>query len=213
MKITYLSIALLLLLPSCGTPDRPMNLTDAKKQVQRYYEHGDYYKDLDAAITRATNHFQNVPVDDRTVVIFDIDETSLTDYPDTKSISFGYIPKLSHEWVLEADAPAIPQVKKLYDFLVGRGFKIIFLTGRKHDEHAATIKNLKREGYTEFDKLIVRQPEERKITAKAYKSARRKQLTKEGYHIVGCVGDQESDLTGDNTGYEVKLPNYIYRID
>lgn len=212
MKRMYVSILLLLLLPHCGTSDRPINLTDAKNQVKQYYECGTYYKDLDRIVDCAKNHFTNVPVDEKDVIIFDIDETILTEYVDTKLISFGYIPKLSHEWVLEADAPAIPQVKKLYNFLVSRGFKIIFLTGRKHDEYDATIKNLKREGFTTFNQLIVRTEEEKDLTAEAYKSARRKKIVQDGYNIVGSIGDQDSDLKGGNTGYQVKLPNYFYKI-
>ena len=190
----------------------PLNLTIAKERVEDYYECGQYDKDLEKIINQAINHFKKIYPQKNNAVIFDVDDTVLSDYCDAKSISFGYIPKLSHEWVLRADAPAIPQTKKLYDYLVNRGFHIIFLTGRKSDEYDATIKNLKKQGFTHFDKLIVRDPHEKSITAFAYKMARRKLLIKDGYKIVGNVGDQESDFRGGNNGYTVKLPNYRYFI-
>lgn len=212
MKIKYISLVSILLFTNSSA--RPLiNLTDAKNKVKQYYECGAYNRDMDRRIKRAIRHFKKVPVRDNAVVIFDIDETALSGYPDFKSISFGYIPKLSHKWILESDAHAIAQTKQLYDYLVDRGFRIIFMTGRKYNEYDATIKNLKEVGYTTFDKLIVRQPDELQLTARAYKTAHRKKLEKEGYNIVGSVGDQESDLKGGHSGYQVKLPNYIYKIE
>ena len=136
--------------------------------------------------------------------------TLLSDYADEKSISFGYIPKLSHEWILHANAPAIQQTKRLYDYLVNRGFHIIFLTGRQANEYEPTKKNLVDQGFKHFDKLIVRKSNEANMTALIFKSTHRKMLTEEGCRIVGCVGDQESDLAGGYAGHTVKLPNYRY---
>ena len=188
------------------------HLSAAKERVIAYYESGAYTSELNRLVDNAIDYFQCIPKTDNATIIFDVDDTVLSDYPDLKSISFGYIPKLSHQWVLEADLPAIKPVKKLYDYLVGRGFQIIFLTGRHHDEYEPTIKNLIREGFNTFEKLITRSPEEKKLTARTYKSARRKQLTQQGYAIVGCIGDQWSDLKGGNCGYTLKLPNYHYTI-
>lgn len=210
-KFIYL-IIFLAHVSSCQQQQKPINLTIAKQQVQAYYESGEYEKDLEDIIARAIEYFKHVPATNNATVIFDIDDTVLTAYEDEKAISFGYIPKLSHKWILEADAKAIPQTKRLYDYLVSRGFKIVFLTGRKYNEYDATIKNLKLRSFVTFDKLIVRQPHEVKMTAKAHKSARRKQLSQEGYRIVGAIGDQTSDLEGGHSGHMIKLPNYRYMI-
>jgi acid phosphatase len=190
----------------------PLNLTVAKERVEKYYECGQYDRDLENVVNCAIKHFKKIPARHNATVIFDVDDTVLSDYADEKSISFGYIPKLSHEWILRADAHALPQTKRFYDFLVDRGFKIIFLTGRKHDEYDATIKNLKEQGFVHFDKLIVREASEKNLSAFKYKTARRKQLTQQGYKIVGSIGDQMSDLKGVYSGYKIKLPNYRYFI-
>lgn len=213
MKVRYFcAIALLVLSSGCVQEKRPVNLTIAKQRVKDYYESGRYDKELQQIVNRSIRHFKKISPTKKSTVIFDIDETVLSNYADEKSISFGYIPKLYHEWVIQADAPAIPQTKRLYNFLVDRGFTIIFLTGRKHDEYQATIRNLKNQGFLQFEKLIVRQPHEVTLTAKMYKTNRRKALTQEGYHIVGCIGDQTSDLEGACSGHRVKVPNYRYMI-
>lgn len=191
----------------------PLNLTIAKEQVEQYHECGQYDRDLEAIVNKAIAHFNRVPARNNATVVFDIDDTVLSDYANEKEINFGYIPKLSHEWIMRADAPAIPQAKKLYDYLQKKGFKIIFLSGRKYDEYDASIKNLKEQGFTTFDKLIVRSKEEEKISAKHYKTKQREQLTQEGYRIVGTVGDQFSDIKGPYSGYRIKLPNYRYNIN
>ncbi len=210
----YLTIAVAITGIFCNSCSRrqPLNLSIAKERVEKYYEDGSYAKDLDKITHRAIKHFQGVSSSNKATIIFDIDDTVLSDYLDGKSISFGYIPKLSHEWVLRADAPAIMQTKNLYDYLVDRGFVIIFITGRKYNEYDATIKNLKAEGFTQFEKLIVRQKNEEKLTAQEYKTRYRKHLSKKGYRIVGCIGDQWSDLNGGYCGYKVKLPNTRYII-
>jgi len=40
-----------------------------------------------------------------------------------------------------------------------------------------------------------------------------KKLSEEGYRIIGCIGDQKSDLEGGYSGHKVKIPNYIYVIE
>ncbi|MFH1253939.1 MAG: HAD family acid phosphatase [bacterium] len=210
LHIIIVSIVIIIY-SSCGY-QQPLNLTIAKERVEKYYECGQYEQDLQRIINRAISHFRKISANKKATVIFDIDDTVLSDYVDAKSISFGYVPKLSHEWVLRTDAPAIQQTKRLYDYLVIRNFIIIFLTGRKHNEYDATMKNLKKQGFIKFEKLIVRQKDEEHLTAENFKTTHRQKLSKEGYRIVGCVGDQWSDLNGGSSGYTVKLPNVRYFI-
>lgn len=146
------------------------------------------------------------------VWVFDIDETSLSGYTEMLSLGLGgYVAKLNKEWIMNATAPPINQTLGFYQGLISSGFKVIFLTGRTWDEHDATAQNLQFAGYNVFDTLLVRQPNEVNLTATVYKSNRRTILVEEeGYDVVGCIGDQWSDIHGPYTGYKVKLPNYIY---
>lgn len=210
-KVKYVLIVSLILVFS-GCTDKPVNLTQAKNRVIEYYESGEYERDVRRIVRRTIRHFEKIERKEGDTVIFDIDETLLSSYLDQKSISFGYIPKLSHEWIMECDAPVISEVKRLYNYLLSDGYTIILMTGRKHNEYDATVKNLENHSITGFERLIVRSIEEAKIKAIDYKSNRRKQLTKEGYRIVCTIGDQWSDLNGGFSGKKVKLPNYTYEI-
>ena len=190
-----------------------MNLGAAKNAVQAYYESGEYDHECSKIIDDAISHLNGEKVNNKSAVIFDIDETALSNYDQTKSIGFGYISKMWNQYILEGKAPAIKETKRFYDYLISRNIHVIFLTGRLKEFYDATKRNLINQGYTKFDTLIVRNDKERKIPAAEFKTEKREQLVKNGYDIIACIGDQWSDLVGGNTGFKIKLPNYLYLID
>ena len=208
--VQLLSICVVILLAGCSSA--PLNLEIAKDHVMSYYDSGKYDAELDNVVKHAESEFNNIQPGDSTVVIFDVDETILSSYDFEKDLDFGYVMPLWNKYILEAKEPAIKQTKSLYDFLVKKGFKIIFLTGRKNDQYNATYENLINNGLTKFDTLIVRQPPEYDFTALKYKSLQRTELANRGYKIAGTVGDQFSDLDGPYHGIQIKIPNYMYII-
>ena len=208
--LQYSIACMIFVLQSCATT--PINLTIAKDEVIKYHESGRYDKETAKVVDKAIDEFNNIESGNKNAVIFDIDETALSSYEYRKKYDFGYVPEIWDNWVNEAKAPAIKEVKHLYDLLVSKDFKIIFLTGRKDYMYKATYQNLLNAGYTEFDSLIVRNSNEYKMTALEYKSQKRTELVKRGYNIVGDVGDQLSDLEGPDHGLQVKIPNYQYLI-
>lgn len=211
MKI-FLTLILTLLLFSCAT-EKPVNLSVAREEVKQYYESGKFDEELNEVIKDAKEKFSKVDFKENSVVIFDVDETALDNYELAEQMGFGYVYELNKKWNAELKAPAIPQVKELYDFLLSKGAKIIFLTGRNFPEYEVTYQNLKNEGYTVFDTLITQIGDEKKMKAQDFKSAKRIWLTEQGYEIVGTVGDQWSDLEGEYHGIQVKIPNYLYLIE
>ena len=198
---------------SCSDENKPLNLTIAREEVQQYYESGKFDEELNAVIEEAKEKFSNVQFKDNSAVIFDVDETALNNYELAEMMGFGYVYKMNKQWNAEMKAPAIEQVKELYDFLLSKGAKIIFLTGRNLPEYEATYQNLMNKGYTVFDTLITQIGDETKMKAFDFKSAKRVWLTEQGYKIVGTVGDQWSDLEGEYHGIQVKIPNYLYLIE
>ena len=206
----FLFLAIISLFIGCSSA--PLNLEIAKDHVMSYYDSGKYDAELDNVVKHAESEFNSIQPGDSTVVIFDVDETILSSYDFEKGLDFGYVMPLWNKYILEAKEPAIKQTKSLYDFLVKKGFKIIFLTGRKNDQYNATYENLINNGLTKFDTLIVRQPPEYDFTALKYKSLQRTELANRGYKIAGTVGDQFSDLDGPYHGLQVKIPNYLYII-
>lgn len=190
-----------------------VNLDTAKDEVAKYYETGHYEEELTKIINDAKEKFSKIDLTPNDAVVFDIDETALDNYSAIKKIGYGYEKKYWDDWLEKAEAPAIAKVKELYDFLLNKGFKIIFITGKKDYQYNATLKNMKSAGYNEFDTIITRNKDEYKIKSAEYKTKKRKDLTKKGYNIVGCVGDQLTDCIGENCGIIVKLPNYLYIVD
>jgi len=203
------------LIVSCSSPEifQLQNLDISKKLVENYYESGQFDTEGKDVYDDAIKQIEKLSLPQNAAVVFDVDETVLSNYSNTKSIGFGYVQDIWHNDILRADEPAIPQTKIFYDWLISKNIKIIFLTGRYQEIYEATKKNLIAKGFSQFDTLIVRNADEIKMPAAKYKIQKRDELVKKGYNIIACVGDQWSDLEGDNTGIKIKLPNYLYLID
>lgn len=199
---------------SCsGETNYLVNLKLAKNAVINYRENGGFHKDAVDIVEKAKTEFDKIIPDKNSTVIFDIDETTLSNYSITKSFDFAYVENDWDKWIDSAKAPAIPEVKNLYDYLVTRGFKIVFISGRKDFQREVTRKNMIDAGYTKFDTLILKTRDYLDKTALKYKSDKRTELEKAGYKIIGTVGDQWSDLNGPYHGIQVKIPNYQYLIN
>lgn len=188
-----------------------MNLQTAKQQVQDYYESGKYSKDLNEIIYTAENEINNAKLNKNSVVVFDVDETALSNYEAINKVHFGYVESMWNDWINEAKAPAIPEVKALYDFVISKNITVIFITGRADSQYDPTYRNLKNAGYIKFDTLILKN-NSLPITTGKFKSLKRGELTAKGFDIIASVGDQDSDFEGKDCGIKIKLPNYIYLI-
>jgi predicted secreted acid phosphatase len=209
----FLNVTLILSLTlffACEKDEKPVNLSIAREAVQQYYESGKFDEELSKVIENAKKEFEKVSFKNNSVVIFDVDETALDNYGLAKEMGFGYVYELNKEWNAEMKAPALEPVKELYDFLLSKGAKVIFLTGRNFPEYEVTYENLQMVGYTTFDTLITQIGDEKKMKNKEFKSSKRVWLTEQGYEIVGTVGDQWGDLEGEYHGIQVKIPNYLY---
>ncbi len=60
------------------------------------------------------------------------------------------------KWVAKAMAPAIEASLKLYEEVLGLGFKVFLLTGRSEKQRGFIVKNLNDAGFQNWDKLILR---------------------------------------------------------
>lgn len=208
---SLLILTLTITIVSCSSTELE-NLQYAKDRIINYHESGQYDKDVLKALKEAREKFKNVEITRNSVVIFDVDETALSNYPFLNKTGFGYIPKVWDEWIEEADSPPITPVRDFYIEIISSGFHAIFITSRPGSQYEATYKNLKAAGYYGFDTLITRNGFENDISSTEYKTNKREELTAMGYKIVAVVGDQWSDLTGPDHGIQIKLPNYMYLI-
>jgi acid phosphatase len=146
-------------------------------------------------------------------LVLDIDETTLSNWEEMQKADFAYDSKAFNAWVETAAAPAIPGTLRLYKEAQRMGVGVFFLTGRPEEQRPATEQNLRSQGFTNWQQLMLRTPEEKALSAEAYKSAERAKIAAQGYTIVESVGDQWSDLKGKpEAEYSVKYPNPFYLI-
>lgn len=175
-----------------------------------------YRKDSRVVANEALHYAQSLKLakDGKDVWIFDIDETTLSNLPYYAHHGFGVEPYNAtsfDEWVMEGRAPALPASLELYRKILSLGIKVVFLTGRGEGQRSITASNLNEAGYRTWEKLILKKPSYSGVTALTYKSNERKMLEKNGYRIIGNIGDQWSDLLGTNTGNRTfKLPDPMY---
>lgn len=206
-------------LAGCATP-RPVglvNLTDAKAAVVAYVDSGAYDRELTAVAAQAKAWIEQRAAakraGERLAVVFDIDETVLSSYPQMKAQDFGYVPEVWNTWVDRGVAPAIAPVREVYATTRRLGVDVIFVTGRKDPrDRPGTEANLRREGMGEYARLVLAPAEDDFPTTAARKAAQRAALEREGWTVIATIGDQHSDLTGGHAERAFKLPNPFYAI-
>lgn len=186
--------------------------------VKDYMMNKGYTFDLEMVATEAEIYARSVELegDGKDVWVFDVDETLLSNLPYYAEHGFGlevFNGQLFDNWVDKATAPAIESSLKLYEVILKLGFKIFLLTGRSEVQRNMTANNLRNVGFQNWDKLILRGPDDQGKPATTYKSERRSEMVKDGYRIFGNSGDQWSDLQGSSLSKRsFKLPNPMYYI-
>jgi predicted secreted acid phosphatase len=148
----------------------------------------------------------------RLAIVFDIDETSLSNYEELAAADFKEATLALLTSAAQADAPAIEPTKRVYETALQKGLAVFFITGRPESIPQArerTAQNLAAAGYTEYEQLILNDTGQETIP---YKSGKRAGIEAEGYDIVANLGDQESDLAGGHADRAFKLPHPFYFI-
>jgi len=177
---------------------------------------GCYAKDMDLEAHRAVAFLEaraHRHDNEKTAIVLDIDETTLSNWDEMSGANFEYDSKAFNAWVESAQAPAIPGTLSIYNAAQRLGVRVFFLTGRPEAQRASTETNLRLQGFSTWQHLIMRKPDQGKLTALAYKSAERAKIAAAGYRIILNVGDQWSDLRGKpEAEYSVKYPDPFYFI-
>ncbi|KAI4299716.1 hypothetical protein L6164_033147 [Bauhinia variegata] len=192
--------------------------SSCENYMAKYMLGGQYSADCFEAASAAYEYAKNLTLadDGKDIWIFDIDETALSSLPfySSPDNAFGtkeYNDTSFKEWEKLGVAPALPAILDLYNKLLDLGFKIVFLSGKSESIRDIAEQNLKDVGYHTWEKLILKQTSEKGSTAVVYKSKKRTELVNEGYRILGNVGDQWSDLLGDNVGNRTfKVPDPLF---
>ncbi|KAA0061518.1 acid phosphatase 1-like [Cucumis melo var. makuwa] len=184
--------------------------------VKDYFNSGRYTADSRSAAAFSLTFARSVEVTEGDAWIFDVDETLLSNLQFYKDNEFGLKPYNDTsfiEWVKKGSAPALPASFAVYKWVKKLGFKIFILTGRDESLRAVTEQNLIAAGYSGWEELILRGPNDKGKKNMEYKSEKRGELVKKGYTIQGSSGDQWSDLMGFALAKRsFKHPNPMYYV-
>uniref|UniRef100_A0A1J3FJU0 Acid phosphatase 1 n=1 Tax=Noccaea caerulescens TaxID=107243 RepID=A0A1J3FJU0_NOCCA len=190
--------------------------------VQKYMTSSQYEDDVGMAVDEAILYLgktccEKKKCDGMDAWIFDIDDTLLSTIPYHKSYgSFGgeqLNTTMFEEWQSWGNAPALPNMVKLFHEIRERGFKIFLVSSRKEYLRSATVENLIEAGYHGWSNLLLRGEEEEKKSISHYKADVREWLTSLGYRVWGVMGAQWNSFAGCPVPKRTfKLPNSIYYI-
>ncbi len=160
---------------------------------------------------RAWRTLNRRTVKENDTLVFDIDDTLWSSFHANKDFGFGNLFACNPQWATHANLPVIPESLDFYKKVLDKGYTIILLTNRDISFKKATEKNLAAAGYKGYKKLILRNDKEvANLNSHKFKELKRNELTKEGYTIIASIGDQKSDVAGENSGIKILLPNYMY---
>lgn len=215
---TFLFTALLFVSVS-SLAEEPENLYLTKQAAIFYHDSGEYDYDISDVVQQAQAYLEKRIAENnklknkrKLAVVFDIDETSLSNYKHLIALDFGIIPELYKDTILKAEDPAIPATLKLYNYANAHGVAVFFITGRSEDLRDATVKNLITAGCKDWIEIYLKPNDYHEKSIIPFKTLTREKIQKKGYDIVVNIGDQYSDLSGGNAERTFKLPNPYYYI-
>lgn len=204
-------------------PEPPLNIDHIKKLL-RDYQARDYAEDVAAVFAKARTHLEERAGQvNKPALVMDIDETSLSNWPNIAANDFGFIPNGPCDqlpagacgfkaWILKSSATPILPALDLFNAAKANGVAIFFITGRRNREREATLWNLDRAGFEGWTKLITRPDDDARDSIQPFKSGERGKIASSGHTIIANIGDQRSDLDGGFSECAFKVPNPFYFI-
>jgi predicted secreted acid phosphatase len=198
----------------------PSDLAVDKQKLESYVASGRYEKDIanvtnqaQAYVLASVKANRQLRQPQKLAIVFDIDETSLSNYNDMLRLGFGGTYHEIQQANDEGHDPAIKPTLALYHTVQARGVYVFFVTGRPEADCQAAQDNMKAVGYTQWQGFYCKPKAYQQIkSAVPYKQAMRKQITDDGYTIIANIGDQQSDLEGGYAEKTFKLPNPFYHL-
>jgi predicted secreted acid phosphatase len=202
--------------PTTATCKEPENHKLAVDRLLLYHDSGEYDREIREVANYARDYLsarvKNASKDDKLAAVFDIDETSLSNWEALADCGFCSFSVQVRLYSVAHD-PAIIPTLELFNFAKSKDVALFFLTGRPEAARAVTSKSLNDAGYSGWADLIMRSDQTKGEPARTFKSHERQLITDKGYRIVLNIGDQASDLAGCCAERTFKLPNPFYLID
>lgn len=197
----------------------PKNLDLVKGVLIQYHDSGEYEKEQAKVIDHAMQYLKirlkrekQKAQAKKLAIVLDIDETSLSNYPDMRKMSFGGTEQQAMDAGAKGTDPVIAPTLKLYQYAKANNIAVFFVTGRTERLRIATEKNLTNAGFTNWNGLSLMEETYKERSTAPYKIRARTLIENQGYDIVLNIGDQQSDLIGGHADKTFKLPNPYYLI-
>ena len=172
--------------------ERLPNLDILKGELKQYHDCtctcGCYTHDLDRQADRAIAFLRrraaHANSQEKLAMVLDIDETSLSNYQELQSAGFAFDKSVFDAWIDTAQAPAIAGTLRLYKEAQRLGVSVFFITGRPEPQRDVTERNLRAQGFENWQQLILRPASRAKESVTAYKSGARAQIAAQGFKIA-----------------------------
>jgi len=127
--------------------------SDCNAAIKAYLTEGQYETDVETVAQDALDVLRGLSAPNATyVLVFDIDETVLSNMAEFEHMRYGKKPydgAWEHAWQLNATAPALEPMLRLYERAFDMGLSVTFITGRAEWSRNATQFNLKHSGFGE----------------------------------------------------------------
>lgn len=232
LSVVLMSVLGVILLAQSGlrlpvpayTWQEPENHAVEVDRLMQYHDSGEYERQTRDVANWARDYLESrfpayVSKDAKIAAVFDIDETSLSNWDVMAGCGFcSYSTQLQlykDKLYSSSHDPAITPVLELFNFAKNKGIAVFFVTGRTESQREATTANLHEAGYTNWADLYMQPdlpPGEPRLPARVFKPKNRREITDKGYTIVLNIGDQASDLAGCCAERTFKLPNPFYLV-
>jgi acid phosphatase len=203
---------------SCVFAKEP-NLGLLKVKLTRYHDSGRYMQELARVDKNAMNYLKkrvsenlNLSHPKKLAVVFDIDETVLSNWEHIKANDFGGNQATWDKLEEAGDDTALKPALKLYQLAKKEHVTVFFVTGRRERHRVVTVRNLKAAGFSGWEKLYLKPNTYAEKSVVAFKAYARKKIEAQGYDVIFTMGDQNSDLDGGYADRKFKLPNPFYYI-
>lgn len=195
------------------------NLSKVKVALADYYQSGYYNEQINDIAQKVIGYVRfrseaNQTLEDpkKLAMIFDVDETSLSNYKAMKRLNFGGTLQDIKKAEQQANDAAIQEILRVYRVAQKYQVAVFFITGRDENERSITADNLKKAGYKSWEALYMKPNDYHLASIMPFKRAMRKKIKKMHYQIIANIGDQYSDLKGGYAEMSYKLPNPFYYI-
>jgi predicted secreted acid phosphatase len=207
---------LALALVGCATSHEPRpNLTLLEWRCIAWHDSGDYDRAFARAARpamRVLDHYLRGETPRNYAIVFDIDETLLSNWAYLRATGFDLQPATFAKFIATEHAVALAPTREIFAKAHAYRIPIFLVTGRSESMRAATRRDLEQAGYWGWSGLFMKPDTYRDGSVVPFKSGVRKMLTEQGYDIILNLGDQKSDLAGGYARRRVKLPNPFYYI-